>query len=247
MKIFVKKIMRQMRSNVITGVLLIIPSVTTIYVFIKLFGLVDSILPNIFHSILPFMPPKWTPGVGVLVSLILAYFVGIAAKNYLGKKVIDTSNSIIASMPILNKIYGALQQVVDSFSLHKKNLFEKVVMVHFPIEGSYCIGFITSEKQGEWAHKVSTDLVSVFVPTTPNPTSGFLLYLPKSKIIDLDISVETAIKAIMSAGYLSNSNAQKAPSTMTPIKLKDLKWSSLFKRAQDDDNSDEPGDGQVKE
>ncbi|MBN1983846.1 MAG: DUF502 domain-containing protein [Chitinivibrionales bacterium] len=239
MKILLKRFLKQIRRNVIAGVLLIIPSVTTLYVFIKLFGLVDSILPSIFHSILPFMPQKWTPGVGILVSLILAYFIGVAAKNYLGRKIIDTGNSIIARMPILNKIYSALQQVVDSLSLHKKNLFDRVVLVEFPLPESLALGFITSEKPTALSDNLPPESVAVFVPTTPNPTSGFLVYIQRSKIRETNITVENALKIIVSAGIISTDMAPKNSSqeSVTPIMLKNWKWTSIFKKIDPEEKS----------
>jgi uncharacterized membrane protein len=228
----IKKSARQIRTNIIAGVLLLIPSVTTIYVFVKLFNLVDSLLPSLFHSILPFMPEKWgVPGIGLIVILIVSYFVGIAAKNYFGRIIIDTGNAILAKIPFINKIYLGVQQIIDSISGQKKALFERVVLARFPQGDSYCIGFVTSESTGEIAEKLEKDVISVFVPTTPNPTSGFLLYLPRSEVKELEMSVETAVKLVMSGGMVNPDQIKQTNHMYAlPKQLKNFNWLSMFKR-----------------
>ncbi len=234
-----KKILKQIRGNIVTGILLLIPSVTTIYVFIKLFSLVDSILPSLFHSIFPFLPEDWFPGVGVVLIILLSYFMGLGAKNYFGRLILDTGNALIGRIPLINKIYLGIQQIVDTFSGQKKNIFEKVVLVQFPKEDSYCIGFVTSDATGEIEKKLNTAMVSVFVPTTPNPTSGFLLYLPVSDVIVLDMSVETAIKAIMSAGVVNSDHLKRTNHMYTlPQGLKNFNWMRLFKSGRKGMNVD---------
>lgn len=226
----IMKWIKQIRGNIVAGIIILIPSVTTIYVFVKLFGLVDSILPNIFHTVLPFIPKNWIPGVGLILILILSYFVGLAAKNYFGRMVIDTGNAIISSIPLLNKIYLGIQQIIDSVAGHKKKLFEKAVLLEYPKKDSYCIGFVTSETSGEIPRKINSDMVSVFVPTTPNPTSGFLLFLPKSKVIDLDMSVETAIKTVMSAGVVNTDQIKNTDHMYILSKqIKNFNWLRIFR------------------
>jgi uncharacterized membrane protein len=227
------KIFKQIRGNIITGIILVIPTVATIYLVIKIFGFIDSILPNIFHSLLPFIPGRWIPGFGILVSLILSYFIGVGAKHYIGKKIIATANAIIAKTPVLNKIYSTLTQIMDSLSLYKKNIFEKVVIVEFPTEGCFSIGFITSESPGTISKNLDPNMLCVFIPTAPAPTMGFLLYLPRSKVHDTTMSVEEAVKAIMSAGLITGEQLKKnVTAETTPIHLKNLKWFSIMKRFQ---------------
>ncbi len=220
----------KVRGNIVAGILLLIPSITTIYVFTKLFGLIDSILPNIFHAIFPFLPEKWgIPGVGVVLILILSYFVGLAAKNYFGRMIIDTGNAIIASIPLLNKLYLGVQQIIDSVAGNKKNLFEKAVLIEYPKKDSFCIGFVTAETTGEIPRKTDHEMVSVFVPTTPNPTSGFLLFIPTSEAIELDMNVETAIKLVMSAGMVDTDHIKQTNHMYTlPKQLKHFNWLKIF-------------------
>ncbi|MBD3316211.1 MAG: DUF502 domain-containing protein [Chitinivibrionales bacterium] len=227
---------RQIRTNVVAGVLLLIPLVTTLYVFFRLFTLVDSILPSFFHVILPFMPEEWVPGVGALLVVVIAYFVGLGAKNYVGRVVIDTGNAIISSIPMLNKLYLGVQQVLDAVVSGNKRLFEKAVLIEYPKKDSYCVAFVTSKTMGEIQRKTASDVVSVFVPTTPNPTSGFLLFLPESQIIELDMSVETAVKTVMSAGMVNPDQLKRTNHRYAiPHQLKKWNWLRIFRGGNRDD------------
>ncbi len=217
---FLKRFFKQVRSNIIAGILLLIPLVLSIIIMVKLFQWVDSVLPSIIGA-------DWVPGVGVLVILIVAYFAGVAAKNFFGKKLISTANAIIANIPVLNKVYLAIQQIVDAATLSKKNLFERAVLLEFPRPGSFGIGFVTSENNNDFSMKAGQKLVSVFLPTTPNPTSGFLLYVSEDELIDLNLPVEVAIKLVMSGGILSADDSTRPPQASS-LSIKE--WMGLFKR-----------------
>ena len=218
--ILLKSFFKQVRSNIIAGILLLIPLVLSIVILVKLFQWVDSALPGVFGA-------EWIPGLGILVILITAYFTGVAAKNFFGKKLISTANAIIVNIPILNKIYLAIQQLVDAATLSKKNLFDRAVMIEFPRPGSFGIGFVTCENNKDLSTKTGQKLVSVFLPTTPNPTSGFLLYVPEDEVINLNLSVEAAIKLIVSGGILTSDDSKRQTSA-TPISIKE--WAGLFKQ-----------------
>lgn len=217
---FLKRFVKQVRSNIIAGILLLIPLVLSIVILVKLFQWVDSALPGIIGA-------DWVPGLGILVILIVAYFAGVAAKNFFGKKLISTANAIIANIPVLNKVYLAIQQLVDAATISKKNLFDRAVLIEFPRPGSFGIGFVTRENNKDFSAKTGQKMVSVFLPTTPNPTSGFLLYIPEDELIDLNLSVEAAIKLIMSGGILNTDDSSRQPVT-TPLSIKE--WVGLFKR-----------------
>lgn len=214
-----KKFLKQIRTNIITGTFLIIPLFVTVIIMVKLFQWVDSALPGILGA-------DWAPGIGILITLVIAYFGGLAAKNYFGKKFIDTGNAIISNIPFLNKIYLAIQQIVDAVSLNKKRLFERAVLIEFPKTDSYCIGFVTSEINTVFSLKTGQKLVAVFIPTTPNPTSGYLLYYPESDIIDLNIPVEAAIKLVMSGGILNSDHSPKGK----PMSSKNWSWIRMFNK-----------------
>jgi len=220
----VAKIIRRFRNNLITGFLLIIPLGATIFVIKWLLTTVDNLISK-----------NWFPGVGLLVVLTIAFLTGLLAKNYFGRMIIDTGNAIFANIPLMNKIYLGIQQIVDAVAGTNKRLFEKAVLLEYPKEGSFCIGFMTSQTSGEIPRKVGVDMVSVFVPTTPNPTSGFLLFLPTSKVVELDMSVETAIKLVMSAGMVNSDTIKETdPMYELPKHLKKFDWLNIRKRKTPD-------------
>ena len=140
--------------------------------------------------------------VALVLAVVLISSVGVLARYYIGKKVIDWTDRALMRVPLLNKFYGAIKQVNDAFAGNRHS-FKTVVLVEFPGPGNYSIGFITSEQQGEIQQKAGRNLISVFVPTTPNPTSGFLILVPEDKLTKLDMSVTNAIKYIVSLGAIS--------------------------------------------
>ncbi len=223
---------KQIRTNVVTGILVLLPVVTTGYVFFKFFVMVDSALPSFFHALIPAAPEKWIPGIGLVLLLLLAYFVGVAAKNYVGKIVIETGNALIARIPLLNKLYLGVQQILDAMVAQKKKAFERAVLVEYPKENSWCIAFVTADTTGEIPRKTERELVSLFVPTTPNPTSGFLLFVPRDQVIDLEMSIETAIKLVMSAGMISAEDIRQTDHLYDASHaLKNFDWTRIFKRS----------------
>ncbi|MBI1883936.1 MAG: DUF502 domain-containing protein [Chlamydiae bacterium] len=129
-------------------------------------------------------------------------FIGLIARNYLGKKLIQWGELILGKIPVLNKIYSALKQIFESF-WGKGNSFRSVVLVEFPRDGVYSVGFVTSEGRNAIQEKIGPDRVSVFIPTVPNPTSGFFIFIPKDKLIKLNISIEDAFKMIISSGMVT--------------------------------------------
>jgi uncharacterized membrane protein len=230
----VKRLFRQLRTNVITGVLLLIPLFVTILIIVQLFQWIDSALPGIIGI-------EMAPGLGVLITIVIAYFTGLTAKNYVGKKIIDTGNHIISNIPILNKIYLTIQQIVDVVSLNKKRLFERAVLIEYPKENCYSIAFVTSEHNTDFSMKAGQKLTAVFLPTTPNPTSGYLLYVADSDMIEINIPVETAIKLVMSGGLISADHAAKMQATL-PVSKRSWNWMDIFKKKGHKDNIADPRD-----
>jgi uncharacterized membrane protein len=140
--------------------------------------------------------------VAFLVAIALISAIGVLARYYIGKQVIEWMDNAMMHVPLLNKFYGAIRQVNEAFKTGKKGSFKTVVLVEFPREGIYSIGFITSEQNNEVQQKMKEKVVCVFVPTTPNPTSGFLLLVPEEKVTKLDMSVAEGIKYIVSLGSI---------------------------------------------
>jgi uncharacterized membrane protein len=206
-----KSLFASWQANFWAGLAIVLPAVISLAVLRWLFGTVA----NITDTLLIFLPTKLThhdAGNGPmywywsLVALVLAIFligtVGLLARNYFGRKIIEWVDSALLRIPLLNKIYGATKQVNDAFSSGNKTAFRTVVLVEFPHAGVYSIGFITSDQQEEVEAKTGQKVVCVFVPATPNPTSGFLLMVPEAKVIKLEMSVPDAIKYIISLGAI---------------------------------------------
>ena len=206
-----KSLFARWQANFWAGLAIVLPAVISIAVLRWLFGTVA----NITDTLLIFLPTKLThhdAGNGPMywywsiVALVLAIFligtVGLLARNYFGRKIIEWVDLALLRVPLLNKIYGATKQVNDAFSSSNKTAFRTVVLVEFPHPGVYSIGFITSDQQEEVEAKTGQKVVCVFVPATPNPTSGFLLMVPEGKVIKLEMSVPDAIKYIISLGAI---------------------------------------------
>jgi uncharacterized membrane protein len=206
-----KSIFARWQANFWAGLAIVLPAVISLAVLQWLFGTVA----NITDTLLIFLPTRLTHhdnGNGPmywywsLVALVLAIFligtVGLLARNYFGRKIIEWVDSALLRIPLLNKIYGATKQVNDAFSSTNKTAFRTVVLVEFPHPGMHSIGFITSDQQEAVQAKTGQKVVCVFVPATPNPTSGFLLMVPQEKVIKLDMSVPDAIKYVISLGAI---------------------------------------------
>ena len=191
-------IISKLRNYFITGVLVLIPIGVTVYLtlfFIKIFSkiLPQEINPN--HYL-----PYSIPGLEIIISIIVITVIGWLSLSFLGKKLVKLVNDIFKKIPFLRTVYSAIGQMTQSFAQSRKSKKKSVVLVEYPRKGSWAVGFATQENTGEIASKTNKDLVNVFVPTTPNPTSGFLLMFPKDEIIYLDMSFEDASKFIVSAG-----------------------------------------------
>ena len=200
------------RANFVTGLAIVLPAVISIAVVGWLFGTVA----NITDTLLIFMPKEWTHrdnGAGpmhwywslcaLLLAVLLIGLVGGLARYYFGKKLIELVDLALLRVPLLNKIYSAIKQVNEAFSPSNKSSFKQVVLVEFPRPGSYSVGFLTGEDHKEVQQKTKEHVLSVFVPTTPNPTSGFLVLVPEHEITKLDMSVAEGIKFIISLGAIA--------------------------------------------
>jgi len=196
-KLVKKSFFAKLRNNFIAGIVVLIPIGITLYLtlfFVKISGKIipKKINPN---NYLPFD----IPGVEILIALLIITFIGWISLSFIGKKFFEIFNNILKRIPILRTIYSAIGQMTESFT--KTNNSEKsVVLLEYPRKGIWVVGFATKVNQGVIKDKIQEDLVNVFVPTTPNPTSGFLLMLPKKDLIYLDVSFEQASKFIVSAG-----------------------------------------------
>ena len=197
-KINIKKsILARIRNNFIAGIVVLIPIGITLYLTLFIIKISGNILPKEINpnNYLPFD----IPGVEIFIALFLITFIGWLSLSFIGKKFFELFNNFLKKIPILRTIYSAIGQMTESFT-KTDNGEKSVVLLEYPRKGIWVVGFATKENHGIIKDKIKEDLVNVFVPTTPNPTSGFLLMLPKKDLIYLNISFEQASKFIVSAG-----------------------------------------------
>jgi len=197
-----RSILVKFRNYFFTGIVILIPIGITLYFTLFLINISSKVLPkelNPNHYL-----PYSIPGVEIIIAVFLITFIGWLSLSFIGRKLLDILNAILKKIPILRTIYSAIAQMTETFTKSdsgKKN----VVLVEYPRKGSWAVGFATKDNTGEISTKTNKKLVNVFVPTTPNPTSGFLLMFPKEEVIYLDMTFEEASKFIVSAGT-SNPN-----------------------------------------
>ena len=192
-----KSIFAKIRNNFIAGIVVLIPIGITLYLTLFFIRVTGNIIPKELNpnNYLPFN----IPGVEILIALFFITLIGWLSLSFLGKKFFELFNRILKKIPILRTIYSAIGQMTESFTKTDNNQ-KSVVLLEYPRKGVWAVGFATKENTGIIKEKVKEELVNVFVPTTPNPTSGFLLMIPKKDLIYLDVTFEQASKFIVSAG-----------------------------------------------
>ena len=188
----------RLRNYFITGIVVLVPIGITLYLTKFFISISSKLIPYNLNpnNYLPFA----IPGLEILLSVIFITIIGGISLSFIGKRILKFVNDLFKRIPILRTIYSAIGQMTESLAPNKKNNKKSVVLIQYPRKGSWAVGFATKDNKGEISKKINSDLVNVFVPTTPNPTSGFLLMFPKDEIIYLDMSFEEASKFIVSAG-----------------------------------------------
>ena len=197
-----KSIFSRIRNNFIAGIVVLIPIGITLYLTLFIIRISGNIIPKEINpnNYLPFD----IPGVEILIALFLITFIGWLSLSFIGKKFFEIFNNFLKRIPILRTIYSAIGQMTESFT-KTDNTEKSVVLLEYPRKGIWVVGFATKENKGIIKNKIKEDLVNVFVPTTPNPTSGFLLMFPVEDVIYLNMSFEEASKFIVSAGTSTKS------------------------------------------
>ena len=192
-----RSIFAKLRNNFIAGIVVLIPIGITLYLTLFLIRISGKIIPKEINpnNYLPFD----IPGVEILIALVIITLIGWLSLSFLGKKFFEFFNNILKKIPILRTIYSAIGQMTESFTKSDNNQ-KSVVLLEYPRKGVWAVGFATKENEGLIKNKLNENIINVFVPTTPNPTSGFLLMVPKKDLIYLDVSFEQASKFIVSAG-----------------------------------------------
>ena len=200
--------LKGLKRSFIAGLIVLMPLGVTFIVIrflLEKIGQPASVL--FFGSWINNLDQRWVEFLASLLSILIVISLitifGWLSKFFLGKSFLKFTESLIQNIPFINTIYNTVKQIVDTLGQNKKAVFEKAVLVQFPSEGMYSIGFLTNRSQGETQEKTKETVYNVFVPTTPNPTTGFLVMVPESKIITLDMSVGDAIKLIISGGTLT--------------------------------------------
>jgi uncharacterized membrane protein len=200
-----KSFLSKIRSYFLTGVIITAPVGLTFYVAILFIGFVDSrvrnIIPEKYHydNLLPIE----IPGIGLLFVFILLTFIGFLTAGLIGRFIIKLGERIISRLPIIRSVYGALKQIFESVLASSSKSFREVVLIEYPRKGVWAIGFITGDTKGEVQNATKENMVNVFLPTTPNPTSGFLLFVPRKDVTILDMNVEEGIKMVISGGIVT--------------------------------------------
>lgn len=204
--------MSALRKWLFTGLLVIVPGVITIAVLNWIVGTLDQtlqILPLAWH------PDKLLgfhiPGFGVLLTLLILLVVGATASNFAGRKLVQLGDSLVSRIPVVRSIYSSVKQVSDTLFSESGNAFRTAVLVQWPREGVWTVAFITGTPNGEVAAYLRDEFVSVYVPTTPNPTGGYFVMVRKSDCVELDMSVDAALKYIISMGVVAPSDPVLAP------------------------------------
>ena len=193
------------RTYFITGIVVTAPITITLYltwVFITFVDRnVEDLIPEIYNpnQYLPFS----VPGLGLLVAAVFFIAVGWLARNFLGKLIIRVYEYVLHRMPVVSTIYGAFKQIFETISASQSQAFREVVLLEYPRRGVYSVGFVTGTTKGAVARATEKDTVNVFVPTTPNPTSGYLLFVPKEELHYLDLTIEEGVKLVVSAGIIT--------------------------------------------
>jgi uncharacterized membrane protein len=199
-----------MRKYFVTGLLILVPLAITLWVL--------NLIVSTMDKSLLLLPAAWRPealfgfaipGLGTILTLLVIFLTGLATRNFIGKKVVALWDGLLRRIPIFNTIYSSVKQVSDTLFSSSGNAFRKALLVQYPRQGSWTIAFMTGVPGGDVRNHLIGDYVSVYVPTTPNPTSGFFLMVPRADAIELDMSVDEALKYIVSMGVVTPDNFEK--------------------------------------
>ncbi|MCW8862264.1 MAG: DUF502 domain-containing protein [Rhodospirillales bacterium] len=212
----------RLRAYFLTGVLVTAPISITIYLAYLFINMVDrTVTPLIPHTYNPeTYLPFGIPGLGLVIVFVVLTLIGGLTAGFLGKMWMRISESVVRRMPVIRSVYGATKQILETVLAQQSQAFRKAVLVEYPRRGIWAVGFITGRTEGEVQNLTEEEMVNVFLPTTPNPTSGFLLFLPKKELVSLTMSVEEAIKMVISGGIVT------PPDRRSPAKQAEPKISS---------------------
>lgn len=190
--------MKHIRGIFFTGLLALIPIVGTLSIVGWLFNRIDLIFRQPLEQLIGFP----LVGVGIILTLLIIFATGVISRNYLGRKLIHIAEAVLRRIPLVSTVFVSMKQLVDLIFTDQKSAFKSAVLIQYPTKGIYAIGFVTSDAPQEAKTKTDRNLKSIFIPTTPNPTSGMLVMIPDEDTMKLDMTVEAAIKMVVSGGIL---------------------------------------------
>ena len=193
-----------LKNVFLTGLAVIVPVGLTLYILVFLIGMMDGLLtliPQKYHptALIGFH----IPGLGIIITILLIFFCGLMTKSIIGNRIVLYGEELLDRIPFVRSIHMAIKKIVDSMVLYRRRSFKKVVLVEFPRRGAYALAFMTGMPGDEIHQKTGQRCVSVYVPTTPNPTSGYFIIFPEAEVIQLDMSVEEAFTLIISCGIVN--------------------------------------------
>ncbi len=189
----------RLRTYLVTGLLVTLPLIVTFYVIQFLFNLVEGMLATPIQLLLD----RSIPGLGFALTLLLVLVAGMLATNILGKRILDLVDAMITRIPLVKSVYITVKQVLDAITIQNRNAFQRVALVQYPRQGVWALGFLTGQGAAEVEQYTGKQLVTVFIPTTPNPTSGMMVMVPREEVILLEMSVEDGLKLIISGGVIA--------------------------------------------
>jgi uncharacterized membrane protein len=211
------------RRTFITGLLIVLPVIVTYWLLALIIGAIDASITPVLTEVVRFIgPDEWlqyawvhylSPLVSVFLAVAVVYFIGLVGGNVLGRQILRVVEGMLLRIPVVRGIYSAVRQFVDTFSRPEGAAYRGVVLVEFPRPGSWSLGLITGNASNEVTARIGQSLVSVFVPTTPNPTGGYLIFVPEERALRLEMSVDEALKMIISGGVLTPESAPAADAT----------------------------------
>lgn len=189
------------RRYLVTGLLVWVPIVITVWVLAALVGTMDDLLPSVVR------PEHWLgvhiPGFGAIVTLLIVFFTGVFAANVIGQRLVSYWDRVLARIPVVNSIYKGVKQVSDTLLTPGGQAFRKAVLVQWPMPGVWTIAFLTGRPGGDVANHLEGEFVSIYVPTTPNPTGGYFVMLARKDVIELDMTIDEALKYVISMGVVA--------------------------------------------
>ena len=204
---------RRLRNIFLTGFLITLPIALTIFILNLLFKSLDALSPVFTHWLIflgaPIPEGYRIPFLGVVMTFVIVFLVGAVTTNIFGKKILHLWEEIIGKIPFVRRIYKGTKQVVSSFATMDTKSFTKVVLIEFPRKGAHAIAFVTGKTSGELQHLTSENHMKIFIPTTPNPTSGFIVFADPSEFITLDMTIEEGIKYVISGGIVTPGHVKK--------------------------------------